>query len=128
MPTIDPNARPPGLAVGTMSAALGAGIVLGVLTADDAEGSWPPQAAQVLVTLLVAAVLEQYTLPRKAIGWVGVTLALTIAVTLLIALAMCVVAASTSDGFTALESGVVNGALFGLGVIVVFGLLWRVWP
>jgi hypothetical protein len=125
---LEPNDRPAALAAGTLSAALAIGAVLGALTADDTAQGWPPQAAQVLVTLMVAAVVEQYTQQRSVIGWVGVALSVVVAIALLVALALCVTASSGSDGFTAFEAGIVNGALGALGVIVVVGLLWRVWP
>ena len=101
---------------------------MAAITAEDTKHARPPQAAQVLVTLLVAAAFEQYTLPRELIGWTGVTLAAVPAVGVPVAFAACVRSAAEGEGFSAVEAGLVNGALASLGLVVVVGLLWRVWP
>lgn len=128
MAVMSPASRPPALAVATLSVSIVVGVLLGVLTADETKEAWPPQASQVLVTLLVAATLEQYTAPRKAVGWTAVSLAAALALGVLAALVACVHAASEGSGFSVIEAGVVNGALAALGLVVVVGLLWRVWP
>jgi len=125
---LDPQLRAPELAVGTLGAALAVGTATGFWTAEDSASGWPSDAGQVLVTLLVAAVLEQYTLPRETIGWYGVFLAVLLAVGVLAALALSIRSGSAGGGFTAVESGLVNGAIGALGLIVVIGLLWRIWP
>jgi protein-S-isoprenylcysteine O-methyltransferase Ste14 len=125
---LEPNLRPPALAIGTLLSAIVVGAVFGAITAQETEHAWPPQAAQVLVTLLVAGAVEQYTLPRHITGWTGVLLAAVLALGVLLALIACVISASDGEGFTALEAGLVNGGLASLGLVVVVGLLWRVWP
>jgi hypothetical protein len=56
---IEPDLRPPALAIGKLLFALAIGAVVGIITANETKHGWPPQAAQVLVTLLEAAALEQ---------------------------------------------------------------------
>jgi hypothetical protein len=70
------RAPTPNIVVGTLLAAIFLGLLAGCLAATKSSIQWPPQAAQVLVTLLVAAAVEQKTLPNELLGWLGTAVAI----------------------------------------------------
>jgi hypothetical protein len=122
------RAPTPNIVVGTLLAAICLGLLTGCLTATESSLQWPPQAAQVLVTLLVAAALEQKTLPNQLLGRVSTAIAIPLVCVVAAALFLSARAGAAGRGFDAWEGGLVNGSLAPLTALVLLTLLYRLWP
>jgi hypothetical protein len=122
------RAPTPNIVVGTVLAAIFLGLLAGCLAATKSSIQWPPQAAQVLVTLLVAAAVEQKTLPNELLGWLGTVVAIPLVCGVAAAIFLSAKAGAAGRGFNAFEGGLVSGSLAAMTALVLLTLLYRLWP